>query len=197
MRLERAERLFERRARIDSMQLVEIDALELEAAQAHLDTLNQVAGAAHVLGFGRALARDAALGGDDDARRVRRKRFADQALGDLRAVGVGGVDERDAELDGAAQNAAAFGGVGRLAPRAIAHQAHGSVAEAVHRQVAADEKGAARSGREIRRSHHLSSMLSPEMSVGQCGGHKDVFRSFGNRHPSRKDKDPARVGHRL
>ena len=60
---------FERRARIDAVQLVEVDALQLEPAQAHLDTLDEVAGAAHVLGLGGALARDAALGGDDHARR--------------------------------------------------------------------------------------------------------------------------------
>jgi hypothetical protein len=67
--LQRAERLFERGARVDAVQLVEVDAFELEAAQAHLDTLNQIAGAAHVLGFRRTLPRDAALGGDDQARR--------------------------------------------------------------------------------------------------------------------------------
>ena len=141
--LERAKGFFERRARIDSVQLVEIDALELEAAQAHLDTLNQISGAAHVFRFRGALARDAALGGDDHAGRVGRERFADEALGDFGAVGVGSVDERDAEFDCAAQNAAGFGFVGRLAPCAIAHQAHGSVAETMDRQIAADEKCAA------------------------------------------------------
>ena len=67
---------------------------------------------------------------------IGRERFADEPLGDFGAVGVGGVDERDAKLDGAAQDAAAFFCVGRLAPRAVAHQAHGSVAEPVHGQVA-------------------------------------------------------------
>ena len=143
MRRERAERLFERRARVDAVELVEVDALELEAAQAHFDTLDEVAGAAHVLGFGGALARDAALGGDDHAMRVGRERFADEPLGDLGAVGVCGVNERDAQFDGAAQHAAGFGCVGRLAPRAFAHQAHGSVAEPVHGQIAADEECAA------------------------------------------------------
>src|SRR5579862_4599643 len=96
------------------MQLVEFDALELEAAQAHLDTLDQIARAAHIFGLGRTLARDAALGGDDEPDWVRMQRFADQAFGDLGAVGIGGVDQVDAELDGAAQNAATFFGVARL-----------------------------------------------------------------------------------
>ena len=144
--LERAKRFFERRARIDSVQLVEIDALELEAAQAHLDTLNEIAGAAHVLGFCGALARDAALGGDDDAGRVGRESFADEALGDFGAVGIGGVDESDAEFDGAAQHAAALGFVGGLAPCSVAYQAHGSVAETMDGQIAADEECAAHGG---------------------------------------------------
>ena len=125
------------------MELVELDAFELEAAEAHFDTLDQVAGAAYVLGFCRALAGDAALGGDDEVCRVRVESFADQALGDFGAVGVGGVDEGDAELDGAAQDAAGFAGFVWLAPRAIAHKAHGSVAEAVDGEIAADEEGAA------------------------------------------------------
>jgi hypothetical protein len=50
--LEGAEGFFERGARVDAMELIEVDALELEAAQAHLDTLDEVAGAAHVLGLG-------------------------------------------------------------------------------------------------------------------------------------------------
>ncbi len=144
--LKAPERFLERGARVDAVELVEIDALELEAAQAHLDTLNQIAGAADVFGFGGTLARDAALGGDDEAGRVGVQGFADQALGDLGAVGVGGVDERDAELDGAAQNAAGFVGIGRLAPGAIADKAHGSVAEAMDREIAADAEGAAGGG---------------------------------------------------
>ena len=141
--LQRAERLFERSARVDAVKLVEVDAVELQPAQAHLDALDQIARAAHVFGFRRALAGDAALGGDDQARRIGMKCFADQPLGNLRTVGVGGVDEGNAQLDGAAQHALCFGRVGRLAPGAFAHQAHGSVAEPVDGQIAADEKCAA------------------------------------------------------
>ena len=134
---EGTEGFFERGARVDAVELVEVDALELEAAQAHFDTLDQVAGAAHVFGFGGALAGDAALGGDDEARRIGVQRFADEALGDFGAVGVGGVDEGDAEIDGAAENAAGFVWGLRLSPGTVADKAHGSVAEAVDREVAA------------------------------------------------------------
>ena len=64
---QRAEGFFERGARVDPMQLIEVDAVEFEAAQAHFDTLDQVACAPHVLGLGGTLAGDAALGGDDQA----------------------------------------------------------------------------------------------------------------------------------
>ena len=75
--------------------------------------------------------------------RVRRERFADEALGDLWAIGVGGVNECDAELDSAAQYAACFGFVGGLAPCAFADQTHGAIAEPMDGQIAADEECAA------------------------------------------------------
>jgi len=53
---------------------------------------------------------------------MRRSRF--------RAVGVGGVDEVDAKLDGAPEDAMALGGFGGFAQRRR-HKAHGAVAEAV------------------------------------------------------------------
>ena len=48
------------------MELVEVDAIETEAAEAHLDTLMKVGCAAAGCGFGWALAGDASLGGDDE-----------------------------------------------------------------------------------------------------------------------------------
>ena len=68
--LERAEGLFKRGAGVDAVELVEVDAVELEAAQAHFDALDQIAGAAYIFGFRRALAGDAAFGGDDQAGRI-------------------------------------------------------------------------------------------------------------------------------
>jgi hypothetical protein len=66
--LQCAERLFKRGARIDAMELVEVDALQLQPAQAHLDALDQVSSAANIFGLGRPLASDAALGSDDQTR---------------------------------------------------------------------------------------------------------------------------------
>src|ERR1035438_7101884 len=111
--LQRAERFFERRTGVDPVELVEIDALKLETPQAHFDTLDEIAGAAHVLGLGWALASNAALGRDHDALRVGRQGLADQALGNLRAVGVGCVDQGHAQFNSTAQDAASLGGIGR------------------------------------------------------------------------------------
>jgi hypothetical protein len=78
------------------------------------------------------LASNAALGGDHQAGCVGEERLADEPLGNLRAVGIGGVDEGDPQFDRAAQHAVSFGGILWLAPCAFAHQAHGSVAESMN-----------------------------------------------------------------
>ncbi len=143
---QRTQAFFERGAGIDAVELVELDALEFEAAQAHFDTLDQVAGAANVFGFGWSLASDAALGGDDELCRVRVQRLADEAFRSFGAVGVGGVDKVDAEVNGASQDAAGFIEVIRLSPGSLADKSHRSVAKAVDGEVAANLKGAARGG---------------------------------------------------
>ena len=53
----------------------------------------------------------------------------------------------------AAQDAASFGGVGRLAPGSFANQTHGAVAETVDGNLTADEKCAAGRGRWDVRFH--------------------------------------------
>ena len=93
---ERAEALFERRARINAMELIELDALELETPQAHLDTLNQIACASTCSVFAGpcrvmpplvAITKPAGIG---------MQCLGDQALGDFGPISVCGVDECDA-----------------------------------------------------------------------------------------------------
>ena len=74
------------------MQLVEVYALHLEPTQAALARFAQVLGAT-VGDPSTTRACQAALGGYDQLIRVGVERIGDQALGDLRTVGVGGVDE--------------------------------------------------------------------------------------------------------
>ena len=95
----------DRHLRVEPVELVEVDAVELQAPQRHLDALAQVLGPADGLPHARAAAREAALGGDDQAVGVRVQRLGDEVLAHERPVGVGGVDEVDAQLDGPAQHA--------------------------------------------------------------------------------------------
>ena len=64
--------------------------------------------------------------------------FGDQLFADVRAVGIGGVNEIDAELHSAAKNRdGGFAVLGR-APDAIAGEAHGAEAEPVDGELAAE-----------------------------------------------------------
>jgi hypothetical protein len=83
------------------VELVEIDAVQLQAAQAAVAALLQALGprvARPLAGTGPA---KAALGGDHEAVPIRMERLRDQVLAHLRPVRVCGVDQVDAELDNA------------------------------------------------------------------------------------------------
>ena len=123
---------------VDAVQLEQVDGVDAEAAQAHLALLAQVGREAEHRPFVGPGAQQTGLGRDDDAVGIRVQRLADQFLGYVRAVGVRGVDEVDAEFDGAAQNADAFVAVGGRAPDALTGQAHGAESQAVDGEVAAD-----------------------------------------------------------
>ena len=73
---------------------------------------------------------EAGFGGDDEIARIRVQRFGDEPLGHAGAVGVGGVDQGDAELDGAPQHGDRFGRMRGFAPDATASEAHGTETEA-------------------------------------------------------------------
>src|SRR5207302_2768782 len=83
----RAELVLERDLRLDAVQLLEIDGLHVEPAQAHLHALTQVLGTTDGMPFARAGPREPALGRDRDAG-IKVKRLAEQILGDERPVGI-------------------------------------------------------------------------------------------------------------
>src|SRR6202161_4401456 len=85
---------------------------------------------------------EARFGGGDSAWGIRVEGFGDDFFADVRAVGIGSVDEINSESDGAAKNFYRFGTIFVLAPNSLAGDAHGSVAEAVDRKIAADFEGA-------------------------------------------------------
>ena len=84
------------------MQLVAVDAVETEILQTLLRLLTQIFGTAVGLPLLRTLPGESRFGGDDEAFRIRGESFANQALADFGPVGIGGVDEVDAQLHGAA-----------------------------------------------------------------------------------------------
>ena len=103
--LQRADRLLVGDLRVGPVELVELDPLEPQAAQRALARLAQVlrtpVGAATGPGrcaSARPWSRSARSSG------IRMERLGDQLLADVRPVRVGGVDQVDAELDGAPQD---------------------------------------------------------------------------------------------
>ena len=71
------------------------------------------------------------------------ERLGDQPLAYLRAIGVGGVDEVDAEFHRPAQEAAGFARVPGLAPNPAAGDPHRSKSEPVDLEVAPKQEAAA------------------------------------------------------
>ena len=123
---------------VDAVQLEQVDGVHAETAQAHLALLPQIGREAEDRPRVGPGAQQTGLRRDDDTVGVRVQRLADQSLGHVRAVGIRGVDEVDAEFDGAAQDANAFFGVGGRAPYTLSGQAHGAESQAVDREIAAD-----------------------------------------------------------
>src|SRR5437763_10540247 len=129
--------------RIDPMQLPEIDALQPQPAQAAFESFPQPLRPAVDRPLIRTGALEAAFRGDDETLRIRIECFGDQLFADVRTIRLRGVDEIDAELDGAAEDSQRFFVILRWPPDAVAGDAHGAEAEAVDRDVTAEEKRAA------------------------------------------------------
>ena len=138
-----AEGFFDRCFGVDAVQLPKVETLELEIAQAEFNLLGDVLRPADGQPLGRALTGEAALRGDDDSGLVGRERLADESLADGRTVGVGGVDEVDAEFDDAAEQRFRGLPVCGLVPDTLAHDAHGAEAEPVDFEIAAEFEGLA------------------------------------------------------
>ena len=134
---------------IGHVKLVEIDARKAKLLQAALHGLAQVHRAGIMNPLPRTDAQPAALGGNHQAGRIRRQRFGDQFFAHVGAIGVGGVDKVDLQLDGAAQRCQGGGAILGRSPDAIAGDAHGAESEPVHRQFAAEGYGAGGTCRDL------------------------------------------------
>jgi hypothetical protein len=140
--VERAHRFFDRRGRIEAVNLVQVDVIELQALEARLDAVHDVVarGTARVGGFRR---RAEHLGGNHHL--VTRhlqvfKREAGDLLGQALRVDIGGVDEIDARIDRAANETLGIGllQIADLPPDAFAAaKRHGAETEFRNKQAGA------------------------------------------------------------
>lgn len=123
---------------VNAVELVEVYAFDAQAPEAPFAGFGEVGGVAVFDPVVRARAVKAALGGDDEAGRVGMEGFGDQFLADEGAVGVGGVEEVDAEFDGPAEDTDGFGVVRWRSPDAGAADAHGAETEAGDGEIASE-----------------------------------------------------------
>src|SRR5579872_3114065 len=147
---------------VGDVELVDVDALEAQAAETAVDGLAEMFGAGVVDPLAGTDALPSAFGGDNEAGGVGVQGLGDEFFGDVGAVGVGGVDEVDAEFDSAAQRAKGGTAVGGRSPDAFSSDAHGPVAEAVNGEIAevdvSGSGGVGRGGGSLR--GHRYSFLS-------------------------------------
>lgn len=115
---------------VDAVQLEQVDGVDAEAAQAHLTLLAKILRITQHRPHVGARSQQSGLGRDDDSV-VGMQRLADQLLGDVGAIRVGGVDEVDPEFDGATQHPQAFIAVLRRTPDPLAGQPHCAEAQPV------------------------------------------------------------------
>ena len=104
---ERAELVGERDLGVDAVQLDQVDPVDPEVAQRSSTCCLRYAGRPTAVHSPGPVPGEAGLGGDDQVVGVGVQRLGDDLLADDRAVGVGGVDEVDALLDGGAERRAA------------------------------------------------------------------------------------------
>ncbi len=134
--LERRDRALVGHLRVGAVLLVELDRVEPQPPERALAGLPQVLGAAVARPLVRAGPSQPSLGGDQQVLRVRVERLGDQLLADMRAVGVGGVDQVDAELDRPPQDRDGLVVIGRRPPDAGAGDPHGAEAQPAHPAIA-------------------------------------------------------------
>src|SRR5438552_5565337 len=84
--------------------------------------------------------------------RIGMQRLGDQTFTNYGTVGVGGVDEIDAQLDRASQDCDCLGMIGRFSPDAIAGELHCTEPEPANRNIT-NYKCSAHFGRAVGRSH--------------------------------------------
>src|SRR6478735_2487984 len=118
------------------MQLVQVNALDFQATQAHLNALAQIFRTSHRRPLVWPLASETTLGSDDQAFGIWVKRFSNQVLTDFRAIGISGINEVDVQIQQALEHSLALCPIFGLAPYSLAGNAHGAVAQAIDGEIA-------------------------------------------------------------
>jgi hypothetical protein len=120
------------------MQLQQVDARELEPAQAPLNALLEPFGSRVDRPSVRSPPNEPRFRCDDDAGRIWRERFGDYFFADERSVRIGRIDEIHAAFDDVPNQFDGAGSVGRRSPNPAPRDAHRSEAKTVDGQIAAD-----------------------------------------------------------
>src|SRR6267378_631984 len=120
------------------MQLIEIDALDLEALETFVDALFEIFRSSVWHPLVRAGAGVAAFRRDDEPLGVRIKRLCDQQFISFGSVRIRRVDQVCAEFDGASQNFERILAVGRPTPYPLTCQPHCAKSKSVDWQIATD-----------------------------------------------------------
>src|SRR5215813_1466887 len=129
----------------------------------------------------RAAAIESTLCSDHQIGRVRIKSFGNDLFTDVWAVRIGGVDEIDSEINGAAKNPYSFPAIGRLAPNPFPGDSHRTESEAVYAKVIADKQLAGFCGGTVTQGR-LCGCAAHESPFGQATswmqGAYIMFRAF-------------------
>ena len=132
--VQRAQRFLDRGARIETVDLIQVDPVGAQAAQTVLDGGHDVAAGA-ALFHADVVHRIAELGGQDDVFAAVAEHLTHRGFGTATlAIGVGGVEQSDAEIDGFVDD-----GAGRLevdaAAEIVAAEADGGHEQAGRAQI--------------------------------------------------------------
>ena len=101
---QRFHRGFKRDDRVRNMQLIYIDAIQVQSSETSLNRLAKMRGSSVVSPLIRAGTVPASLGGNHKASRVRKQRFGNEFLAYVWPVRIRGINEIDIKLHGSAKN---------------------------------------------------------------------------------------------
>jgi hypothetical protein len=138
--LQSADLIFSRHLRIDSMQLIKINPVETQPAQAALAGGSQVFRRPVLellVGTGPT---KAALGSNYQAYRIRVKRLRDDFFTHVRTVGVRRIDKVDSQFHGSPQNSDSLSSILRLAPNSFSRESHAPEPQARNLKIISDQE---------------------------------------------------------